>query len=149
MNQNVAYAYGLRLPARWGIRPDGHTLACPRIPVRRLMAYDSEGRLDRDSPKNLLPLKFVEALEQNQDAGIRSCCRHPEHHLVEAYYSSAAESLPDVYRFICTGFHPDILEETDDPDEVVWHRNEREHGWAFHVRFCVGMDDMRPYWEVR
>lgn len=109
-----------------------HIQACPRIPVRKLMAYDSEGRLDRNSPLNILPLKYVESLEQNQK--IESCCRHPENHEIEARYSCVAEAIkgiPDIYILHC-----------------VCGRK--------HRRLCVGGNnpltgekEIRPRWYVR
>lgn len=104
------------------IQHDGHVLACKRHPVARVM------KILR------FPLKWIEDLEQNQK--IASCCRHPENHDIEAWYSNAAEAakgIPDVYKFHCTC------------------------GRA-HVRFCVGgsknpltgeITHPRPFWEVR
>ncbi|TPN11713.1 hypothetical protein [Mesorhizobium sp. B2-1-2] len=88
-----------------------HIQACPRYPVAKLFA--------------LLPPKFIEALEQNQK--IASCCRHPENHDIEAWYSSEAEAekgVPDIYKNHCTC-------------------------GRVHVRFMVGGGDERPVWEVR
>lgn len=85
-----------------------HVLACPRYPVAKL--------------GDLIPAKFIEALEQNQK--IASCCRHPENHDIEALYSSPAETVPDVYIFHCT----------------CGRR---------HRRFMCGGGDTRPFWEVR
>lgn len=82
--------------------------ACPRHPVAKL--------------SGLLPIKYIEALEQNQK--ISSCCRHPENHDIEAFYSSAKEETPDIYIFHCTCGRK-------------------------HVRFCIGGGDPRPYWEIR
>jgi hypothetical protein len=111
---------------------EGHTLACKRYPVRKLMAYDANGNLDEASPRNLLPLKYVQSLERNQK--LATCCRHPENHEIEAWYSSEADrqkGVPDIYINHCT----------------CGRR---------HVRFCVGGDnpvtgekDFRPFWEVR
>ena len=83
-------------------------VACPRYPVAKLF--------------DLIPAKYVEALEQNQQ--IASCCRHPENHDIEALKSSEAEELPDIYIFHCTCGKQ-------------------------HRRFCVGGGDSRPFWEVR
>lgn len=97
-----------------------HILACPRYPVAKL--------------GGLLPIKYIEALEQNQK--ISSCCRHPENHVVEAWYSSEAEAakgVPDIYIFKCTAVHPGSI---------------RPNGERWHPRFCVGNDDMRPFWSV-
>jgi len=110
-----------------GIRPGGestHSLACPRIPVAKL--YNDQVRV--------IPVKYIEALEQNQK--IASCCRHPENHEIEAWYSSHADrdrGIPDIYIFICTCGRK-------------------------HRRFCVGgsigsgpnaKPDHRPVWERR
>lgn len=81
---------------------------CPRVPVSKV--------IDR------LPIKYIEALEQNQL--IAHCCRHPENHEIEALKSKEDEPVPDIYIFHCT----------------CGRR---------HVRFCVGGGDKRPYWEVR
>ncbi len=89
------------------ILPDTITQACPRYPVAKLA--------------NLLPIKFIEALEQNQK--IASCCRHPENHDIEAFKSHPDEKAPDIYIFHCTCGRK-------------------------HRRFCVGGGDVRPVWEV-
>ena len=88
--------------------PPSHKLACKRYPVAKLA--------------NLIPVKYIEALEQNQK--ISSCCRHPENHEVEAFYSSESETVPDIYKFHCPCGRT-------------------------HVRFCVGGGDVRPFWDVR
>jgi hypothetical protein len=124
-----SYTYGNRLPKEWGLPervrgPGSHVLACARYPVRRLMGYDAEGNLDPDSPNNHLPLRFVAALEQNQQ--IASCCRHPENHDIEAWYSSQEEEdkgIPDIYILHCS----------------CGRR---------HARFMVG-GGIRPFWDVR
>lgn len=88
-----------------------HILACPRHPVAKLFG--------------LLPAKYIESLEQNQQ--IASCCRHPEDHEIEAWFSCEAErekGTPDIYKNYCTC-------------------------GRVHVRFCVGGGDVRPFWEVR
>jgi hypothetical protein len=86
-----------------------HKVACARTPVAKL-------------PPGLLPLKYIEALEQNQQ--ISSCCRHPENHEIEALYSNESETVPDIYIFHCTCGRK-------------------------HRRFCCGGGDQRPFWEVR
>jgi hypothetical protein len=95
-------------------------LACPPYPVAKLGA--------------LIPPRFVEALEHNQL--IRSCCRHPENHTIEAWFSSDDDrdrGVPDIYIFTCTCGRK-------------------------HRRFCVGgsigagpdaAPEPRPFWEVR
>lgn len=95
-------------------------LACPPYPVAKLGA--------------LLPMKYIEALEHNQQ--IASCCRHPEDHTIEAWYSSDADrdrGVPDIYIFTCTCGRK-------------------------HRRFCIGGSagsgpnaplEERPFWEVR
>lgn len=85
-----------------------HVLACPRVHVRKWLG--------------LIPAKWIEALEQNQQ--IASCCRHPENHEIEAFKSNENEPAPDIYIFHCTCGRK-------------------------HRRFCVGGGDARPVWEVR
>jgi len=77
-----------------------------RMAVRKLMG--------------LIPVKYLEALEQNQQ--IPSCCRHPENHDIEAWKSRREEEAPDIYIFHC--------------------RCGRRHR-----RFCCGGGDERPIWE--
>lgn len=81
--------------------------ACPRITVAKL--------------GNLIPTKYIEALEHNQQ--IASCCRHPENHEIEAFKSHPDEKAPDIYIFHCTCGKQ-------------------------HRRFCIGGGDIRPFWEV-
>ena len=85
-----------------------HVLACKRQPVKKLLG--------------MIPDRYLEALEQNQQ--IASCCRHPQDHDLEAWYSRPEEKVPDIYIFHC--------------------RCGRKHR-----RFCVGGDDARPFWEIR
>lgn len=96
-----------------------HVLACKRTAVAKVIKQ--------------LPIKYLEALEHNQQ--ISSCCRHPENHDIEAFYSNEDErwrdrdpetqlpNAPDIYIFHCTCGRQ-------------------------HRRFCVGGGDTRPYWEV-
>jgi hypothetical protein len=87
-----------------------HILACKRRPVAKLF--------------DLLPVKYVEQLEQNQR--IATCCRHPENHDIEAWSSCETErqnGTPDIYKMYCTC-------------------------GRVHVRFCVG-SGYRPIWDVR
>ena len=89
-----------------------HILACKRVKVAECPAR--------------LPDKYFGALEQNQL--IASCCRHPENHEVEAWFSCEEErqkGTPDIYKFFC------------------------DQCGRTHVRFCVGGGDSRPFWEVR
>jgi hypothetical protein len=91
--------------------PGNHRLACARIKVAAL--------------GNLLPTKYLEKLEQDQQ--IAHCCRHPENHDIEAWFSNpkdAAAGTPDIYIFHCTCGRK-------------------------HTRFCVGTGDIRPFWESR
>lgn len=92
---------------RGSVRPITITPACPRHAVAKL--------------GNLIPIKFIEALEQNQL--IASCCRHPENHDIEAFKSHPDEKAPDIYVFHCTCGRK-------------------------HRRFCVGGGDARPVWQV-
>jgi len=86
-----------------------HVQACPRVKVSSL-------------PADLIPAKFFEALEHNQQ--IASCCRHPEEHDIEAFFSVAGEPVPDIYIFHCTCGRK-------------------------HSRFMCGGGDVRPLWDVR
>jgi hypothetical protein len=91
-------------------RPTPYAVACRRYPVAKL--------------SHVLPLKYFEQLEQNQQ--VASCCRHPENHEVEAWYSSEADKakrIPDIYINYCT----------------CGRR---------HYRFCVGGGE-RPFWDIR
>jgi len=87
--------------------PPTRLLACKRIKVAKILS--------------LIPKKYLEVLEHNQQ--IASCCRHPEDHDLEAWYSRPEEKTPDIYIFHC--------------------RCGRQHR-----RFCVGGGDERPFWEV-
>lgn len=87
----ISYAYGQNLPIRWGrvVSGEGHVLACPRRPVADLMG--------------ILPIRFIETQEHNQQ--ISSCCRHPENHDIEGWFSNAEEEqrgTPDIYILHCT-----------------------------------------------
>ena len=80
-----------------GIEPRGkQVLACPRIPVARLMKFPN-----RPDGTPFLPVKYREALEHNQK--IASCCRHPENHDIVALKSDSEQTAPDIYKFICDG----------------------------------------------
>lgn len=86
-----------------------HVLACAPISVPKL--------------GSLLPSRFIEDLEQNQK--IAACCRHPEHHTIEAWFSNEAEretGQPDIYIFRCTCGRQ-------------------------HRRFMLG-SGLRPFWVV-
>lgn len=110
-----------------------HVLACKRHPVHKLFAFDGDGNANLDK-KSTIPLRWIERLEHNQK--IASCCRHPENHDIEAFYSNESErwrdkdpdrdlpNPPDVYKFYCTCGRT-------------------------HAVFCVGGGDTRPYWDVR
>ena len=100
--------------ARFGNVPKGTVLpettvaACPRVKVA-------------DLPDGFLPIRYIEALEQNQL--IASCCRHPENHEVEALKSHPDERVPDIYIFHCPCGRK-------------------------HRRFCLGRTDERPVWSA-
>lgn len=80
----------------------------------------SPRRKVKDFPPDFIPLKFIEALEQNQK--LASCCRHPENHEIEGRKSHPDERATDVYIFHCTCGRQ-------------------------HRRFCVGFGDPRPEWK--
>lgn len=95
--------------AKGTVLPETHVNACPRVKVA-------------DFPVGFIPSRYFEALEHNQL--IRSCCRHPENHEIEARKSHPEEPAPDIYIFHCTCGRK-------------------------HRRFCIGAtDDARPYWEA-
>lgn len=92
--------------AKGTVLPATQMPACPRVKVA-------------DLPEGHLKQKHIEHLEHNQL--IRSCCRHPENHEVEALKSHPDEKAPDIYIFHCTC--------------------GRKHKF-----FCVGFEDTRPAW---
>lgn len=97
-----------------------HVLACKRSPVAKWM--------------HILPVKYLEAMEHNQQ--IASCCRHPENHDIEAFYSCEEERWRDK--------DPE-KDMPNPPDLYVFHCK----CGLKHTRLCVGNADQRPYWEVR
>lgn len=104
-----------------------HILAKARTPVRKVI--------------NRLPQKYIEALEQNQL--IASCCRHPENHDIEAWYSCDAQEelgLPDIYKFHCTcgRVHVRFCIGGSHPDAKNYTRAERPE-----------LFDYRPFAEAR
>lgn len=104
------YIPGKPTPWKKGdVLPETQVPACPKVKVA-------------DLPEGFLPLRWIEALEQNQK--IASCCRHPENHEIEARKSHPAELAPDIYIFHC--------------DQCK----------RLHRRFCVGLDDERPSWSA-
>jgi hypothetical protein len=95
-------------------------LACPPIAVATL--------------GNLVPAKYIETLEQNQK--IATCCRHPENHTIEAWYSCEANrdrGLPDIYIFTCT----------------CGKKHRRLLGEAPVISAPPPVTDTRPFWEIR
>ena len=99
--------HGLTWP-KGTVLPKTQVAACPRVRVA-------------DLPEGFLKRNHIEALEQNQM--IASCCRHPEHHDVEARKSHTLEPVPDTYIFFCTCGRK-------------------------HIFFCVGETDKRPMWDA-
>jgi hypothetical protein len=97
---------------------EGHVVACKRHPVAKLM--------------HAIPAKYIEALEQNQQ--IASCCRHPENHEIEAFYSNGDERW--------RGKDP-ARDMPNPPDIYIMHCTCGRQ----HRRFCVGGGE-RPFWEV-
>lgn len=148
MDARLSFTYGIKdwvePPPRRFVRGEGnHILACPRVPVRRLMDYDADGNLrgGDDNPKNILPVRFCEDLEHNQQ--ILSCCRHPENMDVEAWYSSQVDyekSIPDIFVMICTADHAPLW----DDEKQEWYQ-PRPNGERWHRRFMVG-GGVRPFW---
>jgi hypothetical protein len=125
----LTYRFGNELPDRWQgeevVRgPGTHILACRRIAVRKLMAFDDDGNLVEGAQGNVLPDKFIRQYEQNQV--LAHCCRHPENHDIAAWYSNVHHFLirrPDIYILHC--------------------KCGRQHR-----RLMVGLRDERPTWEA-
>lgn len=89
--------------------PETQIPSCPRVKVA-------------DLPEGHLKQNHIDHLEQNQQ--IKSCCRHPENHEVEALKSHPDELAPDIYVFYC-------------------------HCGKKHRFLCVGAtDDKRPTWDA-
>jgi hypothetical protein len=107
-----AITYRMSIGRQPGDRLDeDNVLACQRVPVRQVI--------------HLLPGKYLRALEQNQN--IKSCCRHPENHTIDARYTSpkqAATGVPDIIVFYCAC-------------------------GCIHRRPMFGTGDVRPKWDVR
>mgnify|MGYP007100065628 CR=1 FL=1 len=113
-----------------------HVLACKRVKAAKVWKQ--------------IPLKYIEALEQNQK--IASCCRHPENHDIEAFYSNEDErwrgkdpardipNPPDIYKFHCTcgRVHTRFCVGGNHGDAVKYTPQERPE-----------LFDNRPFWEVR
>ena len=95
--------------AKGTVLPETQVQACPKVKVS-------------DLPAGHLKQKHIDHLEQNQT--IKSCCRHPENHYVEAKKSHKDEPLPDIYIFHCD-------------------KCKRQHRF-----FCVGHTDTRPVWDA-
>jgi hypothetical protein len=96
-----------------------HVIACTRHPAEKL--------------RHVLPVKFFEALEHNQQ--IATCCRHPENHDIEAFYSNAQERWRD---------KDPARDMPNPPDIYIMHCTCGRQ----HRRFCVGSGE-RPFWEAR
>jgi hypothetical protein len=112
-----------------------HRVACPRVPVAKWMG--------------LIPAYWLEALEQNQQ--LPHCCRHPENHKIEAWYSSEEDrrkGIPDIYIFICEERHELAPALPIIVDGEVQGYSTPEYGEAWHRRFMVG-GGKRPFWESR
>jgi hypothetical protein len=74
------------MPVHKGPQPVTRVQACPRRPVASFAP-------------GFIPWQMFEPMEHNQK--IRSCCRHPENHDVEAYKSNPGLKGPDQFVFIC------------------------------------------------
>jgi len=119
-----------------------HFQACKRVPVAKWLG--------------LIPAKWIERLEQDQK--LPSCCRHPENHKIEAWFSSETDrqkGIPDIYIFICEEQHElapavVVFEEFDleTGDGIPREVEPAEIGEAWHRRFTVG-GGKRPFWETR
>lgn len=136
MFSDVTYTYGMQdfgdhIPD--DMRGEGnHIVHTPRTPVRDLMDFDENGNVIEDSPNNKFPAKYIHHLEQNQK--LPHCCRHPENHHVEIYYScedNLRRKVADVHKFICTEQHAidyridehgNRVEHETRPNREKWHR---------------------------
>ena len=103
-----------------------HVLACERVKVAKCPAR--------------IPIKYIEALEQNQQ--ISSCCRHPENHDIEAFYSNEDEEWRDK--------NPE-KDSPNPPDIYIFHCDVCGRQ---HRRFCIGGNgggvvEDRPFWIMR
>lgn len=90
------------------VLPETTTPACPRVKVA-------------DFPDGFIPTKYIEGLEQNQL--LKSCCRHPENHEIEALKSHPEEDAPDIYIFHCTCGRKHrrlLLGAVDDVPRPIW-----------------------------
>lgn len=104
----------------WDHEKSRHTVACKRVKVSKV--------------KSLLPIRYIEALEQNQK--IASCCRHPENHEIEAWYSTPEWK----------DLHWDAERNCGVPDIYIFHCTCGRK----HRRVCMGKTDFdRPFWDVR
>lgn len=101
------------------LRKGTHVHACPRVKVSECKAK--------------IPTHFFERLEQNQK--LKSCCRHPENHDIEAFYTSPNwknKLTPDGYHEPLGGV----------PDVYIFHCT---CGYKHRI-FMVGQNDYRPVW---
>ena len=116
-----------------------HKLACKKVKVK------NPARDVWTVGGAKMPLRYAEALEHNQM--IASCCRHPENHQMDAWFSTpeqAQKGVPDIYRFHCTcgrvhsrycvGGNPYTKE--GELDYAALEKLERE-------------EEKRPFWDVR
>lgn len=90
-----------------------HVPACQRVKVAECPVRDK------------LPIRFFERLEQDQL--LPTCCRHPENHDIEAFFTSETQAetgIADLYIFYCTC-------------------GKR------HVRLMGGNGDKRQMWEIK
>lgn len=96
--------------------------ACPPAKVSRF-------------PPGFIPTRYIEDLEHDQK--LKTCCRHPENHYIEAFYSSEAwqNKTDPLGRHDPLGGVPDIY--------VFWC-NVCKKG---HGRFMIGNGDVRPIWD--
>lgn len=122
----IGHNYGSNTPQTLAYVPlDAlHILACPRVPVAKV--------------RHLLPDRYLTYIAEKAK---RECCKHPENHDIEAWFSKPSEQakgVPDIYKFYC----------------LTCEANGEA---ACHARFCVGGNhpvdpakkDKRPFWEIR
>jgi len=103
----IAARHG-RFP-KGAVLPETQVVACPRVKIA-------------DFPAGFIPPKYYESnLEHNQL--LKSCCRHPEDHDIEARKSHPEEEAPDIYVFFCTCGRKHIrwlIGNVDDVPRPMW-----------------------------
>ena len=130
MSDTPSIGHNSNVPKNLAEEPIGseHVLACARVSyetVRDIVESAGKG-------KWMAQLTAVSPL---------SCCRDPANYDIEAWYSKASESAPDVYKFYCRVCEERVSKGLPDERGIV-------HDGCCKVAFCVGGGDYRPMWSV-